>query len=275
MLEWNNVVFRERCTTKYDDIPLLDFLEYNWISSRRNQSSGDALAVQKYRFLETFKVDHLTLDETSKLWLLYCEHPGWVANTTTERFGTLEAVIRRRFGKLWQTQKATEWVDMSAARLVFIEKITRKLGLSELWNADGALIGPSAFKKAEAFIKKNKHEVTLSFGIAKPSVKKLLNSWGGHDLKIHTRVRKRIQLNECPIPPIDCSVSDFANHLGRDLPEFKRLHGPRLLKKDIRPYLRKLHRVWRSDNAPLRVDASIRKIESPSWKLLRHPGVFS
>ena len=82
--------------------------------------------------------------------------------------------------------KATEWVDMSAA--VFIEKITRKLGLSELWNADGALIGPSAFKKAEAFIKKNKHEVTLSFGIVKPSVKKLLNSWGGHELKIHTRV---------------------------------------------------------------------------------------
>ena len=26
MLEWDNVVFRERCTTKYADIPVLDFL---------------------------------------------------------------------------------------------------------------------------------------------------------------------------------------------------------------------------------------------------------
>ena len=118
------------------------------------------------------------LSEETELWELYCEHPDWVANTTLERFEDLEDVIAKRFGQLWQTQRNTEWVDMAAARLVMIRKITRKLGIAELWNANGTKISPGAFKKAEDFVKKNEEQAILAFGMRQPTVKKLLHSWG-------------------------------------------------------------------------------------------------
>ena len=68
---------------------------------------------------------------------------------------------------------------MSAARLVLIRKITRKLGISELWNANCAKINSRAFRKAAKFVTANEEQVVLAFGIKQPTVKKLLHSWGG------------------------------------------------------------------------------------------------
>ena len=275
MLQWRACDFRDCSGTRYEDIPTLDSMEYTWLASRRHKSTSDVLATKKYKFLQTFRTQPLAAPEISKLWETYCEHPTWVANTTLERFGDLETVIRERFGLLWQTQKNTEWVDMRAARLVIIRKITRKLGITELWNANSAKINARAFRKACAFVTANEEQVVLAFGIKQPTVKKLLNSWGGHNLKIHLRVRKR-QRQDVPLPRIDCSVADFAQYLGPDkLADFKQVHGPRLLKVDIRNYLREVHHVWKANHPSIRVDESIREIQSPPWNLLRHPANFS
>ena len=121
----------------------------------------------------------------------------------------------------------------------------------------------------------NKEQAILAFGMPQPTVKKLLHSWGGHNLKIHLRVRKR-ERQDVPFPSIDCSVAEFAEYMGdQSLLQFRQMHGPRLLKKNIQPYLRMLHRQWKLDNPSIRVDASIREIESPRWDLLRHPSNFS
>jgi hypothetical protein len=276
MIQWENCEFREKEGVAYGQIPTLDFMEYRWLADRRQLTADDALAVKKYKFLETFNVEDSSEVRTELCWKLYCEHPGWVANTIVERFGDLEDEIRRRFGELWQSQKNSEWMDMSAARLVLITKIVKKLGITQLWNADKVLISPGAFQKAARFVQKNKHQALLAFGIWKPTVKKLLLSWGGHALKIHTRIRTR-ERQDVPIPEPNCSVAEFTRYMeGRSLlVQFKQMHGPRLLKKDIRPYLRQLRRVWKSENASVRVDESIRTLESPPWDLLRHPGRIS
>ena len=121
----------------------------------------------------------------------------------------------------------------------------------------------------------NEEQVVLAFGIKQPTVKKLLNSWGGHNLKIHLRVRRR-QRQDVPLPRIDCSVAEFAQYLGPEkLAEFNQVHGPRLLKLDIRNHMREVHRVWKANHPSVRVDDSIREIQSPPWNLLRHPANFS
>ena len=270
MINWQVHEFREPQDVSYHEIRTLGFMEYQWLVDRRQLTSDDALAVKKYRFLETFA---LVPGSEEICWSLYCDHKTWCTNTITERFGSLESVIGSRFGRLWQTQNSDEWLDMAAARLVLVQKLCRKLGVIELWNANGSLISPSAFRKAEDFLAQNTEQATLAFGMQQPTVKKLLNSWGGHCLKIHTRVRKRDR-QDVPFPLPECSVDEFtefmAAHEGAFL-SFRQLHGPRVLKKDIRPYLRRLRGVWKADNPSRRLDESIRQIESPPWHLLRHP----
>ena len=166
---------------------------------------------------------------------------------------------------------------MSAARLVLIRKITSKLGITELWNAGAGdtKITAGAFRKAEAFVNANEEQAVLAFGIKGPTVKKLLNSWGGHILKVHARIRRRVK-QDVPLPSIDCSVAEFIQYLEHSkLEQFMQLHGTRLLKQDIRSHMREMHRVWKVNHPSIRVDDSIREVQSPPWHLLRHPANFS
>jgi hypothetical protein len=266
MLEWNDCPIRDLVETAYEDIPLLGDLEFEWLRKRRNLTVSQELQIKKHKFLQTFK--------NEDLWHLYCTHPKWVANTLIERFGDLEDVVARRFGKLVCTQKNTEWVDMTAARLVIIKKLTAKLGLAELWNSNGKTISPGVFDRATKFIEANKENIRLAFGF-EPTLKTILLSWGGHKLSVHLRIRKREKENG-PFPDKDCSVATFVSFMEktkRDIGEFRRLHHDRLWKKDIGPFLCRLHKAWRDENPSRRVDVSIRKIESPPWDELRYPGV--
>ena len=122
----------------------------------------------------------------------------------------------------------------------------------------------------------NAKQAMLAFGMHAPTVKKILLSWGGHCLKIHTRVRKRDREN-VPIPVPDCPVAEFIEYMeGRSLlVQFRQVYGPRMLKKDIRHYLRGLRRVWKANHPSVRVDESVRQLESPPWNLLRHPTCLS
>ena len=65
---------------------------------------------------------------------------------------------------------------MSAARLVLITKIVKKLGITQLWNADKVLISPGAFHNAERFVQKNKKvSESKSCGLNKiPSVWRIM-----------------------------------------------------------------------------------------------------
>ena len=83
---------------------------------------------------------------------------------------------------------------MTGARLVMVQKITQKLGLTELWNSNNAVIGPSAYNKATFFVENNEEQVRLAFGFS-GGVKKIIYSWGGHALKVINRVRKRRKRN--------------------------------------------------------------------------------
>ena len=266
MLEWNNCPIRDLVETPYEDIPLLGDLQFEWLRKRRNLTGSQELQIKKHKFLQTFKDENL--------WNLYCTHPKWVANTLIERFGNFDDVVARRYGKLVCTQKNTEWVDMTAARLVIIQKLTAKLGLTELWNSNGKIISPGVFDRATKFIEENKENIRLAFGF-EPTLKTILLSWGGHKLSVHLRIRKREQENG-PFPDKHCSVATFVSFMEktkRDIGEFRRLHNGRLWKKDIRPFLCRLHKAWREKNPSRRVDVSVRKIESPPWNELRYPGV--
>jgi len=99
---------------------------------------------------------------------LFTEHPAWVHNTQTERFSDCGKVIQRRWGKLLQTQRNTEWLDMAGARLVIIKKLTRKLGLPELWNANGKTISPASMGKAEKWIVENQSRSASRLGANGP-----------------------------------------------------------------------------------------------------------
>ena len=276
MINWQNCDWKQRADVPYHEARTLDFMEYTWLVDRRQMTADDALAVKKYRFLETFALQEAPVETILGLWEIYCNTPSWVGNTTIERFGNLEDVIKSRFGQLWQTQKSNEWVDMAAARLVLITKLKNKLGLTELWAADKKLISPGAFRKAEIFLEKNKKQATLAFGMWYPTVKKLLHSWGGHIIKIHTRIRKR-ERQDVPFPLPDCSIAEFVEYMETKhlLAHFHQVHGPRLRKKDTSPYLREMRRLWRADHPSRRVDGAIRQIQSPHWHLLRHPSNFS
>ena len=108
-----------------------------------------------------------------------------------ERFETFDEVVAKRFGKLWQTQRNSEWLDTTAAKLVIVKKIAEKLALPQLWAANGTIISPGAYSKAAKWVELNKEQVHLSFGRC-DTVKAILLSWGGHKLKVEQRVRTRV-----------------------------------------------------------------------------------
>ena len=265
--DWDDCPIRNLVETPFENIALLGDLEFQWLKKRRNVTKAQELQVKKHTFLQTF-TNH------EGLWDLYCEHPQWVSNTLIERFGDFEDVVARRFGKLVCTQYNSEWVDMTAARLVIVQKLTKKLGLTQLWNSNGAIISPGAFDRATRFVKANADNFRLAFGF-EPSVKAILLSWGGHKLKVLLRIRKREKEN-VPFPDKHCSIDTFVSFMEetkRDLAAFRSLHNNRLRKKDIRPFLCGLHNEWRKRNPAQRVDLSVRKLESPPWNQLRYPGV--
>ena len=209
VVRWQRSIFRVPVTVQYDDIADITTPEFEWLDRRRNKTAQQTLQVSKYRFKQTFKRSGSTV-----VWDLWNEHRSWIANTLIERFEDFESVITRRFGKLWQTQRSGEWLDMTAARLVIVNKIAKKLGLLQLWSSNGAVVSPGCYNKATTFTSQNKEQIKLAFQSA-DTVKAILLAWGGHKLKIHKRVRKRVQ--------------------------------------------------------GVRVDESVRVIESPPWELLRLP----
>ena len=156
MLRWKTQTFMERAEILYEDIGLLDELEYHYLRKRRNRTKMQVLQVSKYHFHKTFD---LADADIPVMWKLFTEHQAWVHNTQMERFSDCENVIQRRWGKLLQTQRNTEWLDMAAARLVIIQKLTRRLGLPELWNANGKTINPEAFGKAEKWVELNQKQI--------------------------------------------------------------------------------------------------------------------
>lgn len=265
MLRWKTQTFMERADIRYDEIGLLDELEFHYLRKRRNRTKMQALQVAKHHFLKTFD---LTSADTSMLWELFTGHPAWVHNTQTERFSDCGKVIQRRWGKLLQTQRNTEWLDMAAARLVIIKKLTRKLGLTELWNANGKTIGQAEFYKAEKWVEANRKQVRLAFG-SQRTVKDLLKAWAGHKLK----VEKRISKTENVYPSVHCTMGEFVDAMGTRMSEYENLYGPRVLRKNVRTFLRKVHAEWRGSNAPVRLDESVRTVESFPWHLLRNPGI--
>ena len=261
MIQWQNCTFREHQSTGFHDIPLLWDVEYNYLRNQRKKTTMQALQVKKYQCMELFTV----CDEPT--WKLYLEHPSWIANTILERFGDLDCVLKRRFNKLIQTQNNSEWTDMLGARLIIIQKLTTLLGLTELWNANGKLVGPNGYRKAERFVQQNWEQVRLAFGSTK-SVKTILHSWGGHILVIHTRIRKRKTKDVGP--KLASTVKTFLEFLGSVRHTTNVLSG-RLFKTHVRSILRHLHMLWRTDNPATRLDVSIFKIKSPPWNTIRHP----
>ena len=212
LLRWQRSIFKNPVSTAYDKIVDITEQEFKWLERRRNKTAQQSLQVDKFRFKRTFTAS----TQVEQLWAIFNEHKGWIANTLIERFEDFDDVVTKRFGLLWQTQRSSEWLDMTAAKLVIVNKITAKLGLHQLWNSDGAAISPGSYNKAVQFVDKNKEQIGLAF-LSADTVKAILLSWGGHKLQVCQRVRKR------------------AGHT--------------------------------------RVDASIRKIESPPWSLLKHPGM--
>ena len=150
------------------------------------------------------------------IWEIFNEHKGWVRNVYIERFETFDDVVAKRFGKLLQTQRSSEWLDMTAARLEIVKSIAKKLGVPQLWAAHGTIISPGAFKKAASWVETNKEQIHLSD--FPNTVKAILLSWGGHKLKVEQRSRTRVN--------------------------------------------------------GVRTDASVRKIYSPPWELLKAPSHF-
>jgi len=102
-------------------------------------------------------------------------------------------------------------------------------------------------------------------------VKTLLSGWAGHKLKVEKRIRK-IERN-AEYPPISCSMGEFVDAMGARMSEYENLYGSRVLRKNVRAFLRKVHTEWRESNASVRVDESVRTIESFPWNLLRNPGI--
>ena len=160
---------------------------------------------------------------------------------------------------------------MLGARLVIIQKLTRLLGLTELWSAHGKLIGPNAYTKAERFVQQNWEQVRLAYGSNK-SVKTIINSWGGHRMVIHTRIRKRKTNNVGP--KLACAVETFLELLGSIRVPTDVLVA-RMHKTDIRAILRHVHMLWRTVNPSTRLDVSVFKIKSPPWNTIRHPELLT
>ncbi|HIB86016.1 TPA: hypothetical protein EYO57_02225 [Candidatus Poribacteria bacterium] len=244
--------FRTVTDTAYKDIPAMEDLEYRWMSKRRNPDAMQTRRLKKYKFGKTFKTGTF-FDEA--LWDIFTNHPGWVRNTRLERFSDFEDVISRRFNQFVQTQNNSEWMDTTGAKLIIIQKITKRLGLETLWSSNGELIAPGCFARAEAFVEKNKQQILLAFGWA-GDVKRILKHWGGHTLKLEKKVNNATTTHsvlEPPAPMGECVES--AMHVPGS--------NVHVLRED--------DRLRQSGRTPTLVDAAIRKIKGPPWHLLRHP----
>jgi hypothetical protein len=68
-------------------------------------------------------------------------------------------------------------------------------------------------------------------------------------------------------------MGEFVDAMGARMSEYENLYGSRVLRKNVRSFLRKVHTEWRESNASVRVDESVRTIESFPWNLLRNPGI--
>ena len=243
LIQWRQIQFRDPKNIQYADIPAITSLEYTWLVKRRNRDALQELQLKRYRHDNTF----LGSGET---WKLQNDCPGWVSNVLLERFGSLDAVLQRRFNKFAHTQSTSGWLDMTGPKLVIVRKITAKLGLTELWNSSGTLVGPGAYQRAETFVTQNQEQIRLSFGRSGETLKKLIFSWGGYKLKTHERARRRVA-NDDPL----------------------RLGLP-LNAKDARAVKQAAHTLFPMHKVSRRVDVSIRKVESPPWHLLRYPTDF-
>ena len=173
---------------------------------------------------------------------------------------------------------------MIGARLIIVQKIASKLGLTDLWDSNGAFIYPQAYASAQQFVRQNVKKIDLSFGLKDATVGKILKSWGGHKISVHLRIRKRnaptdrpdsamAAANRCDAPgdypDINCSVEEFVKSMGDRLPEFTKLYGSSLQTENIRAFLLSVRdRANRVTTTP-RLDESIRKIKSIPWNLLR------
>ena len=177
--------------TTYDEITDITEQEFVWLDRRRNKTAQQSLQANKFRFKRTFLCGSAVPEVIATLWIIFNDHRGWIANTLIERFEEFDDVVTKRVGQLWQTQRSSEWLDMTAARLIIVNKITVKLGLQELWNSNGAIISPGSYNKAVAFVTQNKEQIKLAF-LSADTVKAILLCWGGHKLKVCQRVRKRI-----------------------------------------------------------------------------------
>ena len=185
IVKWSHQMFEKQEAVEFESIEKISEEVYTYLSRRRNRSPAEAQQVKRYRFNKTFVL------QTKGLWDLYTEHPGWVCNAVLERYGELENVIKRRFNLLLQTQKPSEWLDTTAGKLVFIRKLTAKLGLTELWASDNRTISPNCFHNATVFVQANRKAITLAFGLKAISVKSILHSWGGYRITILKRIRRK------------------------------------------------------------------------------------
>ena len=215
LLTWQRSIFRKPPEVSYDQIADVTQDEFAWIDKQRNPTNEQKLQADKFRFKRTFTTA-VVPEVLEAIWEIFNEHKGWVRNTYIERFQTFDDVVAKRFGKLLQTQRSSEWLDMTAARLEIVKSIAKKLGVPQLWAAHGTIISPGAYKKAASWVETNKEQIHLSD--FPNTVKAILLNWGGHKLKIEQRSRPRVN--------------------------------------------------------GVRTDASVRKIYSPPWELLKAPSHF-
>ena len=263
VVQWAHQAFESRNEVAFESIKRISDDVYTYLSRRRNLSPAETQQIKRYRFSKTFIL------QTEGLWDLYTEHPGWVCNAVLERFGELENVIKRRFNLLLLTQKPSEWVDTTAGKLVFIRKLTKTLGLTELWASDNRTISPNCFWNATEFVEVNKKAIKLAFGLKNISLKSILHSWGGYRLTILKRIRKKHgtvpRAHNPPtrhVEPVESTVNTTVE-----------VQSPVLQRPDVRPLLLKVHNAEKDSNAPTRNDFSIRQIKSFPWHLLRNPEV--
>ena len=267
VIHWETTQFSYK-TLCYSDIELLDHEAYEYLNRRRNLTEIELMQVKKYRFLQTFT------EPSQELWTVYSEHPAWVGNALLERFGTLDSIIKRRFGLLVPTQTSNSWLDMTAAKLVIVRKIARKLRIEHLWDANESALSPTCYNRAFDWVERNHRQIRLAFGLKHVSLKNVLFSWSGIEFKTVKRIRRKVY-PDAPFPSPDCSVEKFTATMEKYLPQYKLLYGDRMLKKNTRAFLRKMHREFKAIHTPVVHDESLRTIKSPAWNVLRHPSAYA
>ena len=190
LLTWQRSIFKEPTKICYEEITDISEREFLYIEKRNNRTAVQTLQADKFRFKRVFSTA-VSAEVLATIWKIFNEHKGWVTNVSIERFETFDDVVSKRFGKLWQTQRSSEWLDMTAAKFVIVNKLAGKLGIAQFWAADGTIVSPGAYNKAVKFVEANKEQIHLAFG-RPDTVKAILLSWGGYKLKVEQRARTRV-----------------------------------------------------------------------------------